>query len=279
MKPLLPFVETMITQVCNLSCQGCTNYSDLKHSGFIPWEQGQEQITNWLSIIDIPDFGIMGGEPLINPQVRQWIRGVRELMPNSQIRFTTNGLLLEKNIDIVDLLCDVGNSVFKITVHLHDAKLEQLIEKIFKRYDFKPIQEYGIDRWAYGSFRVQINRPTTFLKTYQGTYKNMLPYNSNPQDAFKICCQQNCPLLYQEKIYKCSTSGLLNATLERFGHINKAEWQKFITSTDHFITTKSDRSIIDAFIKNFNQPNNICQMCPESNDLANLNHKTTVTFK
>lgn len=34
MKPLLSFLKTMVTQACNLSCQGCTNYSDLPVKAF-----------------------------------------------------------------------------------------------------------------------------------------------------------------------------------------------------------------------------------------------------
>ena len=44
MKPVLPFVEIMITQACNISCTGCTNYSDLVHKGYLTWEQGQAEI-------------------------------------------------------------------------------------------------------------------------------------------------------------------------------------------------------------------------------------------
>ena len=59
--PTLPFLETMLTQVCNLSCVGCTNYSDLKFSGYVPWDEGKEDLTNWLKKLTIPDFGLMGG--------------------------------------------------------------------------------------------------------------------------------------------------------------------------------------------------------------------------
>ena len=131
-KPCLPFLETMITQICNLSCEGCTNYSDLSHSGYVSWHQGRKQLESWLQRLDISDFGIMGGEPLINPKWRDWILGVRELMPQSQIRFTTNGLLLHKAPDILDLLESVGNIVFKITVHVRSRDLEGKISDIMK---------------------------------------------------------------------------------------------------------------------------------------------------
>ena len=90
-KPVLPFVETMIAYACNLSCVGCTNYSDYNMKGTVKWHQGKQWIEQWLERIDIEDIGFMGGEPLINPQVLTWLNGVRELLPNTRIRFPTNG--------------------------------------------------------------------------------------------------------------------------------------------------------------------------------------------
>ena len=71
----LPFVEMQVTQVCNLSCLGCSNYADLKHTGYVKWDNGKQEISRWLERMDIGDFGIMGGEPLINPELKQWIVG------------------------------------------------------------------------------------------------------------------------------------------------------------------------------------------------------------
>ena len=44
MKLTLPFLETMATQACNLSCEGCTNYSDLNHNGYITWADMKAQL-------------------------------------------------------------------------------------------------------------------------------------------------------------------------------------------------------------------------------------------
>ena len=129
---VLPFVETMITQVCNLSCLGCTNYSDIKHSGYVSWNEGKKQIESWLARLHINDFGIMGGEPLINPEVREWLIGVRELLPDSQIRFTTNGELLYKNFDILELAHDIGNVVFKVTIILYPCILKIVNRRVFR---------------------------------------------------------------------------------------------------------------------------------------------------
>ena len=278
-KPVLPFVETMITQVCNLACAGCTNYSDLSHKGYVTWKDGKEQLEKWLEIVDIPDFGIMGGEPLINPQVDEWLIGVRDLMPNAQIRFTTNGLLMHKHTDIIKLMHELGNVVFKITVHTPDDEiLKSTIDDIFNNFQWTEVTEYGIKRWkTSNNLRLQINYPTQFLKTFKGNYNNMLPFDSIPSESFNDCIQQTCPLLYNGKIYKCSTAGLLKDTLD-FNNIKNELWIKHI---DNGISTTDDINHIKRFVENFGKPNALCRQCPTKKDTSAilLHNHTTVTYK
>jgi len=277
-KPVLPFVEIMVTQACNISCAGCTNYSDLTHNGYLTWQQGRQQIQPWLSKVTIPDFGILGGEPLMNPQIRDWITGLRELMPESQIRFTTNGLLLEKNFDIVDLLHQIGNCVFKIAVHKKDDQLENIIQRVFDSYDWQPVTEYGVERFkTKNNFRFHVRRPDVFWKTFQGNYNNMRPHDSNPSDAFSICCQQTCPLLYNGRLYKCSTSGLLKDVLEKFGHLDDPLWQPFlIPGLDPDCADEE----LQEFLDNFGKPHKICRQCPTQDDQdSRIIHLQNVSIK
>jgi organic radical activating enzyme len=273
---ILPFLETMITQSCNISCSGCTNYSDLRHAGYVPWSQGQQQIQSWLDRIDIKEFGIIGGEPLINPEWRDWIIGVRKMLPASQLRFTTNGLLLDHAADIIDICESVGNIVFKITVHVHNAKLENHIEKIMSSRSWTLVTEFGITRWlGPNNIRFQINRPATFIKTYKNSYNNMQPWDSDPAQAFNQCCQQTCPLLYQGRIYKCSTAGLLKDTLQKFNNPNIDQWAPYI---DSGIGVDDSDSVIQEFCDNFGLPNAICGQCPSQNN-GTIDHYSTVAFK
>ena len=266
-KITLPFLETMITQFCNLSCLGCTNYSDLNFPGYVPWAEGKKDLESWLQIIDIPDFGIMGGEPLINPEVKLWLSGVRSLLPNAQIRFTTNGTLLHKHLDIIDLVHDLGNIVFKITVHEDNKLTEDSINYVLKKFNWETINEFGIERLRTSNkLRFQINRPKNFILTYQNSYQRMLPYNSNPEESFKICVQKTCPLLYKGKIYKCSTQGLLKDLLKKL-NIQDSNWDQFLVPG---ISINDDKSVITDFVNNFNKPHSICAMCPSKKDVGSI---------
>ena len=277
MKPTLPFLETMITQSCNLSCHGCTNYSDLKYNGYVKWQDGKHQLEQWLQVIDILDFGIMGGEPLINPEVRQWLAGIRTLLPNAQIRFTTNGELLHRHMDIIDLAHELGNVVFKISVHRNNSELETVIDQIFSNYDWQPVTEYGINRHrTSNNLRFQVNRPKTFIQTYRGQYVNMKPYNNTPSKSFDICIQKTCPLLYNGYIYKCSTQGLLEDLLSKLKIVDR-DWDQYIGQA---ITPGSGIEEIQNFINNFGKPHDVCAMCPAATDKESIiEHYTNVKTK
>jgi hypothetical protein len=208
----------------------------------------------------------MGGEPLINPEVREWIQGCRDLMPNTQIRFTTNGLLLHKHLDILDLMANIGNCVFKITVHVDSPELDELIEYVRKQYAWETVHEYGITRLkTKNNFKFQVNHPKTFVKTYRNTYSDMRPYNSNPVDAIENCCQAKCPLLYQGRLYKCSTSGLLEEVLDRFNRPNYEEWKPYIV--DGLAPDCTDKDL-ESFVANFGKAHAICRQCPSGNEGA-----------
>jgi len=81
-------------------------------------------------------------------------------------------------------------------------------------------------------------------------------------------------IIYNGKIYKCSTAGLLEDTLSRFGNPNISEWGKYI---DPGLPPNKN---IDKFINNFNKPHPICGQCPSKNDSNYiLNHISSVTIK
>jgi hypothetical protein len=186
--------------------------------------------------------------------------------------------LLRNNWDLLDLINDLGNVSFKITVHTADTEIEENIQRIFKKFSWEPVTEYGIERWKNkNNLKFHVKRPTKFLKTYRNDYKNMAPWHSNPDKAFDICIQQNCPLLYEGAIYKCSTSALLKSVVERHNWPNADEWQPYIP--EGLLPTCSQNEL-EQFIDNFGKSHLICGQCP-SGDMpdAILMHNTTVKYK
>jgi hypothetical protein len=130
-------------------------------------------------------------------------------------------------------------------------------------YKWEPVFEYGIYRFRTGNnLRFQVNRPQTFLKYYRNDYANMMPYSSNPKESFDICMQQRCPLMFEGRMYKCSTLGGLNQTLTRFG-ITDPAWDPY---RNYSISPTSSLKEIDAFLTNYGKPHRVCAMCPTAKD-------------
>lgn len=274
MKPRLPFLETMITQSCNLSCVGCTNHSDIRHSGYVRWEDGKSQLERWLNVIEVGAFGIMGGEPLINPQISDWLIGVRRLMPSCQIYLFTNGTLLHRHMHIIELAQELGNITFRISIHLKGNKLNDNIETILSKFKRERFNEDGdvyvnggarghVFRWVANGVELHIKYPTIFIKSHKYNYQNMTPFDSNPNEAFSFCVQQTCPLLYNGNIFKCSTSALLISTLKKFNNPNFDRWKKYI---DYGIAPNDNPDKISHFVNNFGRPHSMCGQCPTRRD-------------
>jgi len=278
MKHKIEHIELMVINACQLSCTACATFSDLKHSGYVRWNDGKKELEQWLTRLDPECIGLMGGEPLMNPEIKQWINGIRDMSPDSQIRLPTNGLLLKKHMDIVDLLHSIGNCVLKISYHTDSKDMRNIVRQILTSYDFRPVTEYGINRWSTeNNFKFQINSPKTFLKSFKNDYPNMMPHNNEPVDAFDICVAQRCPFLYKNKLFKCSTAGLTPEIHSRFGSPNAESWQNYL---DTGLAVNCADSEIKSFIANFGKPHKICRQCPSAKDTGSIiDHQTSVIFK
>jgi hypothetical protein len=140
------------------------------------------------------------------------------------------------------------------------------------------VVEFGVERFKTdNNLRFHVRRPDIFWKTFQGPHIDMRPHNNPPADAFAICCQQTCPLLYNGRIYKCSTSGLLRDTLERFNYPNTELWTQHIQ--EGIGPDCTDQELED-FLTNFGKPASVCAMCPTTKDAqSRLIHLENVSVK
>lgn len=277
-KPVLPYVESMLVYPCNLKCDGCSTFSDLTVQGYVTAKQGLGWLQQWSERFEIQAWGAMGGEPLMNPQIYDWIVAVRKLLPDAQIRFVTNGLLLEKHWRIVELLNQIGNCILKITVHLSNKRVQSVIDKIQNAYDWEPVYEYGIHRHSLpNGMKFQVNKPKWFTKTFQNTYADMLPWDSNPIEAFDNCHQQTCSMLLEDKLYKCSNTALIPGVWEKHNQPNADAWKPYI---DTGLSLDAPLKELKAFSNNFGKPHAVCQQCPTKKDSASwIDHTKTVVFK
>ena len=128
----------------------------------------------------------MGGEPLLNPQIEDYIKLVCDVYPNSEIHVVTNGLLLKSMPDsFFDLLrsCHDGSGIYISLYPVMREKIDDL--KVFLNSKKVPYRVSEMNE----SFRKQ----QTLEKRDDESTRN----------KFENCFQKGCINLYDGKIAAC----------------------------------------------------------------------------
>ena len=126
----LPYSEFYITNVCNLNCTNCNRFNNFAFSGHQLWNDHADTYKKWANLLDIDTIGIIGGEPMLNPDFMSWVTGVRELWPNSELRIITNGTQLSRYPELYDLIvANADKMLVEISFHGFGQK-EKVIPNI-----------------------------------------------------------------------------------------------------------------------------------------------------
>jgi len=92
----LHYAEFYMTNVCNLACDNCNRYNNFAFAGHDRWQDWAEEYRKWSQRLNLIDIGIIGGEPMLNPDFLSWVHGVAELWPTSYIKIITNGTQFDR---------------------------------------------------------------------------------------------------------------------------------------------------------------------------------------
>lgn len=103
MKVQIRLVEFHVAHDCNLTCVGCSHFSPFATRQNV----GQAEIERDLELagrsLEPEHVHVMGGEPLLNPELPELLPLFRSHFPAASIKLVTNGVLFLK---APDSLCD-----------------------------------------------------------------------------------------------------------------------------------------------------------------------------
>mgnify|MGYP003339870537 CR=1 FL=1 len=126
-------LEFYITNVCNLTCSNCNRYNNFHFRGWAAWDNYADNLRQWAEKIHVQKPVILGGEPLLNPDLEHWIHGIAGLWPDANIFIITNGTQLKNRPDLFGILKHYRGRV-RIDIHRHNPghweTLQQDVEKI-----------------------------------------------------------------------------------------------------------------------------------------------------
>jgi len=109
-RPVLYHFEIHITDHCNLNCKGCAHFSSLCKPTFADLATFREDMDRMAALFSrVEEIYLMGGEPLLHPDVASFVRAGRASFPRSRICLMTNGTLVTRMTpDVWNALAETG---------------------------------------------------------------------------------------------------------------------------------------------------------------------------
>ena len=95
-----PGIDVHVADHCNLRCRGCVHFAPIAEPRLLDLDAYERDLTAFAAIPDIEDYirelYLMGGEPLLHPELPEVIRMSCDLLPKVGITLSSNGLLLKR---------------------------------------------------------------------------------------------------------------------------------------------------------------------------------------
>jgi sulfatase maturation enzyme AslB (radical SAM superfamily) len=282
---LIDRLEFYITNVCNLTCSGCNRYNNYKFSGHWTWAEAEPVLTRWAEKIEVRHPVILGGEPLLNPDIVAWINGIRRLWPRlGGVQVQSNGTRLDITRGLYEALDpDVGNWI-GISLHAEEHK-EPLFERIRNflkhpitetenptdpvgsKYQFVDVNKNYVHVWSNDTF-VQSN----IIEQANGRFGL---YNSNPDVAHENCTYRRFKNYHMinGRIYKCGPVALMPQFDDQYSFDLSDEDRAIMRGyrglgVDEYDTRGQE------FLDTIDRVVPQCKFCPESYDYKPITFST-----
>lgn len=114
----LPKIEVQIVDQCNLNCRGCSHFCGIADRVFYDLSQFEKDMNRLSRLFKkINKIKLLGGEPLLHPELISFIRIARDYFPLSDIVVVTNGILLPKVEPVFWLVCKETNTAIEMSVY------------------------------------------------------------------------------------------------------------------------------------------------------------------
>lgn len=266
-------IEFYITNVCNLTCSGCNRYNNYKFSGWENWADYAEIYARWAEKLDIVQPVILGGEPLLNPSINDWIKGINNLWPTRQIQIQSNGTRLDLVPDLYDT-CRRHRAWIGISLHSDEHK-EVLFQRI-RNFLKAPIKEMQNPNHPAGSVWQFVDINSRWIHVWKNdrfVQNNIIDtpdgsvtvYRSDPLKAHSKCtfAQHKNYHFIDGKIYKCGPVALMPMFDKQYPFkISEADRELMYAYRPLTIDEFDDRA--EEFFRDIDNPIPQCKFCPEN---------------
>lgn len=207
-KPLLRYVEFHLVDYCNLNCKGCTHFSNICHvekrESTVSIDNLERQFKRLKALCDVAVIRLMGGEPLMHPQLEKILPIMRKIFPSARIFLVTNGLLLSK-LPPSTFECISANDIY-INISLYKPTVAK-----YKQIKYLLLKYNVVHFWGNGE---TVIKEEQIIRKFHKCLT--AKYNQNNL-GYMTCYNKYCWFLKDGKISKCCYPLLIQELNKNFG--------------------------------------------------------------
>lgn len=185
-KPVIFYIEVPITVHCNLKCNYCGFFSNIvDREVFVDIEDFKKDVKELSSKVEIKQIRLLGGEPLLHPDINLFMTELRKAFPTSTLNIVTNGILIpQMKEDFWETLKE-NRIILDITYYqIWNNNFCKVLEVIKKNQ----VEDYSVKDTKV--FYEQLN----------------LKGDSDIEKTYKLCLCKECINLWNHKLYPCQNA-------------------------------------------------------------------------
>ena len=230
-------LELHVTDHCNLNCKSCSHYAPIADEFYISLEKLKKYYNTIKNhgLVFFSTLRLMGGEPLLHPQITEILELSRTYFSNINIVLVSNGIILKEMPQNFWDVCQRNNIIISITKY--------------------PISINYIELMSFvKSQNIQI---TFYGDNIAPNFRHIVLDDKGKQNPWKNYFMCHCGGIYLQlrdgKIYSCSQSAYI-------GIINKYFDAKFKHESNDYLLLSQIKSIKE-IKKYILKPKSFCRYC------------------
>jgi organic radical activating enzyme len=186
-------IEYSVSYHCNLRCAGCSHMSPFTDKQYPSLDRFSSDIGKIRKVLHAYEFRLLGGEPLLNPEIDSFVRIAKESRMAEKVTVTTNGLFLHRMTDLF------WENVDRVRVTLYPDTIKRLTNflELIRTRARQSNTELCLDNKI-------VFRTTIMTKAQSRDWITDM--------IFKTCKNVHfwhCHMIHQGKLYKCAVPPFL----------------------------------------------------------------------
>lgn len=274
-------VDFYITNICNLTCQGCNRFNNYNFRGWQRWSDYAETYEAWSKLVTLRAVTIMGGEPFLNPTLTDWVQGINQLF-GVEVQILTNGTRFLQAAGLYETLLyesvKNNNCLNHIGVSLHNPDQYARLDADIRNFLCGPIavfpKNHPDNRFQSDYMYIDTNDvlvnvyivdqfSTSSLSLSASNHFRL--HNSNPQAAHQNCSFARFKSYHfiKGKLYKCAPVALL-PEFDQQHQIDISTEDRALLNSYNALSPDNFIEYHQEFFDNIDKPIPQCKFCPES---------------